>query len=279
MFRKQKVQKIYKSFCKNESGNVLLFSVVVLLFLVFVISVLSLSVVNRVRVVRKESDNNQVTAVMKQYNQSVENSIQQIINESDELARYYVSQRYYQRDNTSFTQNGNNKSLDQYLSDLISTDFQMQIKTQMSKTPISSTDCAKAVFAYLMIRRNNAGSSLPTELKSIPAAIEENHDSKLSVTSKTIKTLNGISETTPSFSQIMDAVQNNKVFMDIECELSYNTSALLSNTQSMNSNLQYQVRAYPYTLSGIDVVKPGKDELKTTLIPIKYQIRTMMKNG
>lgn len=278
MFSKQKVQKIYESFCNNESGNVLLFSVIVLLFLVFVISVLSLTVVNRVRVVRKENDNSQVTAVMKQYNQSVENSIQQIINESDELARYYVSQRYYLRDNTSFTQGSNNKNLDKYLSDLISTDFQMQIKAQMSKTPISSTDCAKTVFAYLMIRRSS-GSSLPTELKSIPAAIDENRDSKLTVISKTIKILNGISETTPSFSQIVAAVKNNKVFMDIKCELSYNTLNQLANTQSMNSSLQYQVQAYPYTLSGIDVVKPGKDELKHTLIPIKYQIRTVMKHS
>lgn len=277
MFSKQKVQKICKYFCNNESGNVLLFSVVVLLFLVFVISVLSLSVVNRVRVVRKESDNNQITAVMKQYNQSVENSIQQIINENDELARYYVSRRYYLRENTSFSQDGSNKNLDKYLTDLISTDFQLQIKTKMSNTPISSADCTKTVFAYLMVRRSSA-SSLPTELKSIPAAIDENHDSKLSIVSKTIKILNGISATNPSFSQIVDAVKNNKEIMDIECEISYNTSSLLSNTQSMNSKLQYHVRAYPYTLSGIDVVKPGKDELKNTLIPLKYQIRTVMKN-
>lgn len=277
MFSKQTVQKIYKDFCKNESGNVLLFSVVVLLFLVFVISVLSLSVVNRMRVVRKESDNNQITAVMKQYNQSVENSIQQIINENDELARYYVSRRYYLSDTTSFSQNGSNVKLDNYLSNLISTAFQLQIKTAMSNTSISSVDCAKTVFAYLMLRRSSA-TSLPTELKSIPAAINANHDSKLSVVSITINALNGISETNPSFSQITNAIKSNKDVMDIECELSYNTSNLLSNTQSMNSNLEYHVRAYPYTLSGIDIVKPGKDDLKNALIPLKYKIRTVMIN-
>lgn len=227
-------------------------------------SVVSLAVTNRLRVVRKVTDNNQLMADVMLRNQNVENSLQQIINESDELARYYVSRRYYVRNDTLYSQTGSIERLDSYLSGLITTNFQMQVKSEMSTSTITSTDCVKVVFVYLVIRRISNPSLVPA-LKSIPEMIDGNQDAILSVISKTMTVKNGISESTPTFIQILDTVKLNKPFLEIKMHLSYDTSALHINTTSVDSSLEYFVYTFPYASSGIDIIKPGDEDLKKIL--------------
>lgn len=269
-------KKIFKYVREDDSGNVLLFSVIVLLFLVFVVSVISLSVSNRVRVVRKNVDNSQAVAEVMRYSKKSENAIQQILNQCDELARYYVSRRYYMKNDTDFNGTGSNAELDEYLKKLISTNFQMELKANMSTTTgMSSIECTKVVFAYLVIARTTEISPAP-DLDSIPLAIDKVKEGRLSIQSKSIDTLESISKSNPSLITILNAVKANKAFLEIEFELSYNTNNILKNTDSINISSKYHISSYSYAIAGIDILKPSVGELKLILDTQKHQIHNKM---
>lgn len=271
-------RKIFRYVFDDDSGNVLLFSVIVLLFLVFVVSVISLSVSNRVRVVRKNTDNSQAMTEVMRYSKNTENAVQQILNECDELARYYVSRRYYVKNDTAYGATGSNEKLDKYLKGLISTSFQMQLKSEMdSSSGMDSANCTRVVFTYLVIVRSSAISPVP-ELKSIPQAIDSvaATDANLAVNSKSVNTLERISDTNPSLTDILNAVQADKAFLEIGYDLSYRTAGILKNTDSINSSSIYRISSYPYAISGIDILKPGEEDLKTILDLQKHQIHNNM---
>ena len=102
MMFKKRITKLIKSSIRNESGNVMVFAVTILFLLILITSVLSLLVLNRVSVVRAVADNSKVTSSVEDKNANVENAIMEIVYQSDELTRYYISNRYYQQDNTDF---------------------------------------------------------------------------------------------------------------------------------------------------------------------------------
>lgn len=267
----KKVQLLYR----DESGNVLLFSVIVLMFLIFVISVVSLSVSNRVRTARKETDHNQVTAQVIQKAQDIENSIQQIVNECDELSRYYISRRYYNRDDTAFSQTGSNSSLNHYLSSLITTEFQMQIRNKMQNGIIDTTECAKILFAYLIIRRSSDPSLLP-ELKSVSEAIDDYRSSSLSIDEKQLQTINGVTMINPSFDSIMNTIRNGDSFMKISYKLSIISPATYVRVDRMEYQISYELSSFEYLSSGINILKPQQEEIAEVLESQKHQLITVM---
>ena len=75
----------------NEEGSVLAVSVVMLTVMIFLVSVISLTTVNRIAVARGVSENSRETSVVESLNANLEKTIRGIVLQTDELTRYYLS--------------------------------------------------------------------------------------------------------------------------------------------------------------------------------------------
>lgn len=264
-------------FFLDESGNVLLFTAVMLFFLILVTSTITLSVANRITLARTNADLNQEMSIAEQKTSSIESAVYEVMNQNDELTRYYIGMRYYRLPSTNFS--GNNADLDTYLKELIDPAFQLQISTKMLDVPMNSAseieECADVLFAYLMIQRCQNTLSTAT-LSTIAQVIDRTDasDTQLQVNSLSIGYLDGISLTS-SYDEIKSVVTANKAFVKI----SYQTKYLMSSSalSAYNIDVAYEIRPYSYTYAIDNVIKPDEttQELKNKVFHyLQYKVKS-----
>lgn len=260
---------------KDERGNVLLFTIVCMLFLVFICTMLSVSIVNRVSIIRKVSDSNQLSSQADQKNAHIENSIAEILNQNDEMARYYVSQRFFENDDTNFQ--GKNADLDLYLKGLIQPLFQAQIRYKNLNGSLGINDLTNVLFAYLSVVRvsNNDVNTEPLLTYSEKIRKVDANDNSLSISSIQINA-NGLNSSNPTFDEI-ERVVKGADGSNILVTLHYNTSYSTPDSKNLKDIITYtkfNILPYAYKVSGatgIDIIQPTANELKNAvLIPIEY---------
>lgn len=263
---KKRITKLIKSSIRNESGNVMVFAVTILFLLILITSVLSLLVLNRVSVVRAVADNSKVTSSVEDKNANVENAIMEIVYQSDELTRYYISNRYYQQDNTDFA--GSNAELDGYLKQLVSESTQTEIYSNNIRTDYAMKTLAQNLFIYFILHRD---VSLPG-LKSF-----EDQASDASVSNGILMTgfhmagING-SSLSPTYHQVT-SFSKDKPFL----EISYQNKIDIADgpVSNMKGDVVIQIRPYAYQVSSQMILIPGIQMLKSTTVDyMKYIFTT-----
>ncbi len=140
----------------NEEGSVLAFSVVMLTVMIFLVSVISLTTVNRIAVARRVSENSRETSVVESLNANLEKTIRGIVLQTDELTRYYLSKSYYQETDTSGFDSGDKASFDKSLKALVDPSFQRSIQSAYNASGGNQEtlkEIADLLFAHMLGHR------------------------------------------------------------------------------------------------------------------------------
>lgn len=154
----------------NEEGSVLAFSVVMLTVMIFLVTVISLTTVNRIAVARRVSENSRETSEVENLNASLEKTIKGIVLQTDELTRYYLVQRYYEKSDITGFNSGVKSEFDASLKALIDNGFQSKIYQEYQSAPGNAdkiSEIADLLFAHMLTHRTGdaalsvgSGSSL-----------------------------------------------------------------------------------------------------------------------
>lgn len=252
------------SFIDNESGNVLLFTIVCMLFLVFVSTMLSVSIANRVSLVRKISDSNQLITQAEQRNAFIENGITELLNQNDELARYYVSQRFYENHDTNFS--GTSAVLDGYLKNVIQPLFQAEVKTRNLVNVSDMDQLTNIVFVYLTVMRVNSAPVGASALQSYSEKINKIDTDDVLLSTSNIRTSSAyINTSNPGYDEIVSVINASNELLSLEFNVAYKTSSS-KNLLEIKTHFKYQMLPYKYKLNGDNVVQPTSNSLKKDVL-------------
>ncbi len=143
----------------NEEGSVLAFSVVMLTVMIFLVTIISLTTVNRIAVARRVSENSRETSEVENLNASLDKTIKGIVLQTDELTRYYLVQEYYQAsDNTGFDSDVK-PEFDASLRTLVDNGFQARIQQEYlgaSGNVDTMNKIADMLFAHMLAHRTGS---------------------------------------------------------------------------------------------------------------------------
>ena len=141
----------------NEEGSVLAFSVVMLTVMIFLVTVISLTTVNRIAVARRVSENSRETSEVENLNASLEKTIKGIVLQTDELTRYYLVQRYYEKSDITGFNSGVKSEFDASLQNLIDSGFQSRIhqeyQSALGNVNNKISEIADLLFAHMLTQR------------------------------------------------------------------------------------------------------------------------------
>ena len=141
----------------NEEGSVLAFSVVMLTVMIFLVTVISLTTVNRIAVARRVSENSRETSEVENLNASLEKTIKGIVLQTDELTRYYLVQRYYEKSDITGFNSGVKSGFDDSLKILIDSGFQSRIhqeyQSALGNVNNKISEIADLLFAHMLTHR------------------------------------------------------------------------------------------------------------------------------
>ena len=141
----------------NEEGSVLAFSVVMLTVMIFLVTVISLTIVNRIAVARRVSENSRETSEVENLNASLEKTIKGIVLQTDELTRYYLVQGYYEKSDITGFNSGVKSEFDASLQKLIDNGFQSRIhqeyQSALGNVNNKISEIADLLFAHMLTHR------------------------------------------------------------------------------------------------------------------------------
>lgn len=226
--------------------------------------------------VRKVSDSNQLITQADQKNASIENGFSEILHQNDELARYYVSQRFYQNDDTNYK--GDNDDLDRYLKGLMSSAFQGQVRLDTVSGSPNLEQLTDIMFTYFTVRRINSASASSSELMSYRERLNmmDTADTELIIANVVMQAAS-INASDPQYNEIRNVVTNDSEIVNISFDVTYDTS-FSSNLKEITTRIKYSLAPYSYSLNGSDIVEPGVNELKRDVLKTKqYIVETIPK--
>ena len=145
----------------NEEGSVLAFSVVMLTVMIFLVTIISLTTVNRIAVARRVSENSRETSEVENLNASLEKTIKGIVLQTDELTRYYLVQEYYREINTTGFDSGVKPGFDASPRALVDNGFQARIQQDYlgaSGNVDTMNKIADMLFAHMLAYRTGSAS-------------------------------------------------------------------------------------------------------------------------
>lgn len=276
---KEKNECNLKETILNEDGNVLLFAILILLFLVFMTSIISGAVINRATIAREIADSNKATANLEQGNIGVESAIEEMNYQNDELARYYVSMNYYTKGTNSFNGVGGNASLDSYLNGLISNTFQREVKQAMQGPTPNVEKCASVIFTYLTLRRgsvndlpiNVAGSTINVSLRSF---MDVNISGYAGYSLDSIAIIPKTADF--SYANISSLIDQNKTVLDISYIGIFNTNS--GNVEFEKTYVSGEIKPIAYMRNPDGTIKkPESLALKSIYKITRYQNEIIRK--
>ncbi|MEG0576375.1 MAG: hypothetical protein RR500_00775 [Bacilli bacterium] len=263
----------WKKAIENEDGDVLLFAIIILLFLIFMTSVISGAVISRANIAREITDSNKLVSQLEHGNSIIEGAIQEIVYQNDELARYYISQNYYTKTDTSFGsgKTDTNATLDTYLKGLVSLDFQKEIKAKGGR---NLEEIASVMFMYLTLVRGDSDRSIILNYNTVNIGIKKYLEDSI----KSVPDLNykvSIDEIKPSiadrtYREIVSYARNAEIMkISYTGDLSTTTDKIArqgTNVVGSINSLEYRIGA-----DGKTIEKPETQLLKGAYRISKYQ--------
>lgn len=277
------------SVIKNEDGSVLLFSIVILFLLVVITTTIGLVVVNRANVVKATADKNTLLTYSEQYLLGSENALRENIFQNDELARYYISMKYYDKANVNFSTSvvyGGDPRLDAYLRNLITPTFQTSLYN--SRTSVTNDDMLNTVFAYITIRRINRDfPGISTPLPSIENALiySQSSDGKYKLNQSLINIKTDYIESGVTnqrdprdFMSLSDYVNGDGKLVNATYRGVHDTSAESTDLASISGDVVITVNPLKYEIIGDVITVPTLEEISEKAINVKeYRITKTAK--
>ena len=261
----------------NEEGSVLAFSVVMLTLMIFLVSIISITTVNRIAVARSVSENSRETSEVENINANLDKAIQSIVLQTDELTRYYLVQGYYEKDNILEFNSGAKPGFDASLRKLIDDSFQASVKlVYQARGSAGVEEIADLLFARMLTLRTggtaltvDGGGKLDSFLTKVDALIREEPiyqsgagGNRFDVTTDPTFTNSSVSATYDNLRTKRDAVAAGNI--NASSYLTLSVDALFNLPESGNQvtadiQVLFTFPEYSYT-TGPDVTSPNDSE-------------------
>lgn len=276
-----------KAMVKDESGSVLLFSISILFLLVVITTTIGLVVVNRANIVKASAEKSSLLTRSNQYFMSSENALSEIIFQNDEIARYYMGMKYYEKSNTNFNTSvvyGGDPRLDAYLRSLIDSSFQASVKSNYNTVGYEMT--LETMYAYISIRRGERDLSGATPpLLSVKKALENTRtvDGIYNVTDIDISTKYGESgvanqKNPKDFLLLYEHVRTDKEIVNFRFKGVHDTHLESKSLANVTGNIVIAIYPLDYLVSGTTITTPTFDDISTKSIKVKeYRITQIGK--
>lgn len=249
----------------NEEGSVLAFSVVMLTVMIFLVTAISMTTVDRIAVARRVSDNSRETSEAEEVNANLDKAIEAVVVQTDELTRYYLRQRYYQKNDTVDFNSGVNADFDEVLAKLVDGSFQHDVYAVYGSGGGDLSKLADLLFAHLLSYRTETTAtpigtknldSILSRTRELIEATELYTDSPVDPTTGSYLDISadpGFSSSRESFSALEGKRNSNESYLKVTMQTAY---ILPISGSRLKTDVEVEFLFPQYSYSGSDVTSP-----------------------